>query len=63
MPYTDDPLKDFENHEREQAKRLERLPKCANCGEPIQDEFYYEINDEPICQECLDRDFRKEVCL
>ncbi len=61
MFYTDDPLMDFENHDREQTKRLQRFPVCAICGNPIQDEHLYLINDEFVCPECLNRDFRKDV--
>ena len=60
---TCDPLADFDRYMREQEKRLERLPKCDYCGEPIQDEFYYEINGENICHDCLDDHFRKDVDL
>ena len=65
MPYirTDDPVKDFDRHDRAQSKRLAELPECSICGNPIQDDHYYEINDENICPECLDDHFRKEVDL
>ncbi len=61
--FSDDPLMDFEHHDREQAKRLAELPVCDICDDPIQDDFYYEINGENICEHCLDQFFRKEVCL
>ena len=51
----------WEAHDREQAKRLERLPVCEICGEPIQDEHLYLINDEFVCPACLERDFRKDT--
>lgn len=51
----------WEAHDREQAKQLERLPVCEICGKPIQDEHLYLINDEFVCPECLERDFRKDV--
>lgn len=58
---TGDPLDDFNRLDREQAEYLESLPVCERCGEPIQDEYLYLINDEFVCQECLDRDFKKET--
>ena len=58
---TGDPLDDSERRDREQAEYLESLPQCEICGEPIQDEHLYLINDEFVCQECLDRDFKKET--
>lgn len=51
----------WEAHERDQEKRLARLPKCDYCGEPVQDDFYYEINGDVICEHCLDQFFKKEV--
>lgn len=61
MLYSDDPVADFHRSDRLQAKRLERLPVCERCTNPIQDEHLYLINDEFVCQECLDRDFKKDV--
>ena len=61
MFYSDDPVRDFEQHDREQAKQLERLPVCEICTQPIQDEHLYLINDEFVCPDCLKRDFRKKT--
>lgn len=61
MFITDDPLLDFWRHDREQAKRLERLPVCIDCGEPIQADHYYQICDEIICPECMESSYRKET--
>lgn len=51
----------WEAHEREQERRLARLPVCADCGEPVQDDHFYLINDEVICPNCLEAGYRKEV--
>lgn len=40
-------------HEREQEKKLNRLPKCRCCGEPITDETFHNIHGMFICKECL----------
>lgn len=56
---TDNPAKDFERHEAEQAKEQAKLPRCAECGEPIQDDHCYEINGELICPDCLRENHRK----
>ena len=61
MFYTDDPVADFEAYDRQQEEQLERLPVCEICGEPIQDEHLYLINDEFVCEKCLIRDFRKNT--
>jgi len=60
---TDNPIADFERHERQQQKWLERLPVCDICDEPIQDDHYYLINGDNICPDCMENRFRKEVDL
>lgn len=45
--------RDIDNFLEAEAKALAKLPQCSECDEPIQDEFYYEINGEPICEGCL----------
>ena len=57
---------DMDNYERweryndEQERKLEKLPKCDLCEEPIQEQFAYRINDELICQECIE-DFKEAI--
>lgn len=58
---TDDPVADFDRYDAEQVAELEKLPVCSQCNEPIQDDFFYEINDEVVCEECLNQNFRKNV--
>lgn len=59
--YSDDPIADFEKHDTEQQKALEQLPKCCECGEPIQEDLCFEYNDEPICDECMYANHRKNI--
>jgi formylmethanofuran dehydrogenase subunit E len=54
MRYTDDPVADFERYDVEMAKKLEQLPVCSECGEPIQDEEAYMVHGDYICEECMD---------
>ena len=61
MPWTDDPVADFERHDREQARRLALLPTCDICNNTIQEEHFYEINDEFVCEHCLDKFFKKNT--
>lgn len=49
MMVTDDPLRDFDQWEAEQAK----LPVCDWCGEPIQGEYAYRINGDLVCPNCI----------
>lgn len=61
MYYSDDPVRDAERHMEDQDRQLERLPVCATCDEPIQDDYYFLINDEVMCKDCLIRDYRKNT--
>lgn len=58
MSWTNDPVADFLAYDAEQAAELDKLPKCDECGEPIQDETYYEIDGYIYCLECLEN-FKK----
>lgn len=51
---TDDPLKDYDRWDKEQQKRLDRLPECDNCGYPIQQEDAVCIDGKYYCDECLE---------
>ena len=53
MYYTDDPDRDFLHHDAAQQRELERLPVCDECGEPIQDEYCYEVDGRLICDDCM----------
>ena len=41
-------------HDAQQQAELDKLPKCCECGEPIQTEFFYEIDGDLYCPECMD---------
>ena len=58
---TDDPVADAASWDRYQQAQLKRLPICAYCGEPIQDDKCYLINDELVCPECLVREHEKRT--
>lgn len=61
MFYSNDPVSDFQRHDIKQQAMLNKLPRCCECDEPIQDEFCYEINDELICKDCMDNNHMKYV--
>ena len=61
MYYSDNPVADFERWDRDQAEKLARLPVCSHCGEPIQDDFCFEINDELFCEDCMKDNFRRST--
>ena len=51
----------FVAHDAEQERMLAKLPICSECGEPIQSDECYEINDELVCPQCLEENHRKWV--
>ena len=48
-------------YEAEVAQAEKEVPVCTYCNRPVAEDFYYELNDEVICAECLEQHFRKEV--
>lgn len=61
MCYSDDPIADFDRWEDKRQEEEDRLPVCEICGEPIQDDFLYDIEGTLICEECLNSEYRKPV--
>lgn len=58
--WTDNPVADAESYQNYLDDRIRELPVCEDCGEHIQDEYYYEISGSVICQKCLD-DYKKWI--
>jgi len=59
--YTDDPVADAAAYDAELVRLEQQVPVCDYCNRPVPEDFYYEINDEVFCAECLDKHFRKGV--
>jgi formylmethanofuran dehydrogenase subunit E len=57
--YTDDPVRDADRYFAEQEQKQSRLPECAECGDKIVDDYCFEVNDEPVCSECMYDNHRK----
>ena len=58
---SDDPAADFDRYDRQQERQLENLPLCESCGERIQDEDYYDVDGEILCEECMKRKYRRKT--
>lgn len=58
---TDDPIADYNSYCAEQEKKLDKLPRCSECDNPIQDEYAYYINGEWICSRCIDDNYKRQV--
>ena len=48
-------------HDDKLEKQLAERPVCADCGNHVQDEHFYLINDEVICPRCLEDGYRRYV--
>ena len=59
--YSDDPIADHEAYEAELARLEKLVPKCCKCKQPVPEDFYYLIDEEVFCAECLDKHFKKRV--
>jgi formylmethanofuran dehydrogenase subunit E len=53
MFYTDDPIRDFDRYDMALAQREARLPVCEKCKKPINDDTYFEIDEEILCEKCM----------
>ena len=50
---TDDPLSDFALWSDDQEEKLNKRPECVLCGNHIQEEYGYVINEEWYCERCI----------
>lgn len=51
----------WEERERQHEAWLRTRPVCCSCGDPIQEDFCYEINGECFCEMCLDNHFMVDL--
>ena len=51
----------WESYEAKREKELEKLPRCSECDNPIQEEECYMFNDELICEQCLNDNHKKNT--
>lgn len=47
--------------EAEREEELKKLPRCSECGKPIQEEECYVFDDELICEDCLNDNHKKNT--
>ena len=62
---SDDPIRDFERHDREQQRNSERFPMCDYCYERIFDDHYFEVETawgtEILCEACMIEKYRRNT--
>ena len=47
--------------DRAQEKARERLPVCGKCRERIDEDNYFDIGGEILCEDCLIEKYRKNT--
>ena len=50
---TPDNYSQWEAHDRVLERRLNYLPVCDKCKERIDDDYYFYINGEILCEDCM----------
>ena len=48
-------------HEERKDRALRSRPLCSCCENHIQEYRYFEIDGKPICPDCMETYFRKEL--
>lgn len=61
MYYTDDPHRDFDRHEANLQKELNKQPVCVDCDEPIQDDHLFDVDGDLFCEECMIANFKRNT--
>ena len=56
-----DPLEDFDDWDLKNYEWLRKRPECCMCGQPIQEEYGYVIENGWFCEDCVKKEFRKWI--
>lgn len=48
-----DPLRDFALWDDDREERLSKRPRCSECGNHIQEDYYYSLGNEMYCENCV----------
>lgn len=51
----------WEEHDRALEQKLNYLPVCTCCGNPISDYYIWAIGDELLCDGCAKNKYRRYV--
>ncbi len=58
--YSSDPVRDFEEHDREAEKWLNSRPICDMCGHHIQEDYYFDADGDTLCERCFNEYFVRD---
>jgi formylmethanofuran dehydrogenase subunit E len=51
----------WKSHQAAQDRAEANLPTCCECGHTIYEESCYEIEGDPICDDCMYDNHRKSI--
>ena len=54
-----DPYRDFLIHEKSLEEKVESLPQCDRCNNPIYADYVWVIDGEVLCDECAKALYRQ----
>ena len=54
-----DPEADFARLDRQQTQGMSLLRRCEDCGKAIQDDYYFDVEGEILCQGCMEQRYRR----
>ena len=53
VTFTGDPYRDYDLHDADMQAKVDKLPICDCCREPIQGEDLYDFDGDLICEDCM----------
>lgn len=55
-----DPHDDFGELDAKEARYYARLPKCERCKATIEEEDYFDIDGEILCEDCVKEKYQRK---
>lgn len=59
--YIPDAIDHYNAYEARRERELRKYPKCSYCGDPITDDYLFDINGVLYCETCMNNWLRKDV--
>lgn len=59
--YLPDVLDMFHEHDARKEEMLEKMPRCCDCGEHIQEEHLFNVNGDLFCFDCAKANFQRDT--
>lgn len=56
-----DPDRDFDRYDRMMASREARLPICDKCNKRINDDIYFDVDGNVLCERCMHDEYGRST--